>query len=347
MSRPSNSTSAGPDTGIAAPPAPAFVPVAGPPSRPRDGGPVLPSEKLIPVGLPMTYVGTWAAIGIASLAYLSFAVSNPAAMSGPGSDTRLTAQLRDERSVQPRGEPEAKRSTDAIEVARLPVAVPQPGESGSNVPFAGTQTARPSAAVQTAARRSPSVFPERHVTTMDILSGARGDSEPQPASPPAGDRFAATVPGASNIVTGSIKVPPPPERGPERPAVARVALKPAAPAQPRPSAQKAPAAPDISFGPATVTAAAEEPAALGVLLATGSSVESLRLTWRLLKERHALDFHGLQPRYIIRENPSAPERKYALIAGPVASASEIARVCSILVTEGLECRTRDFAGNAL
>ena len=308
---------------------------------------------LIPAGLPFAYVGTWAVAGIASLAYLSFAVTHSGS-EPPKVD--MPAQVANvEEKVLP----------------KLPTVLERPRVKTVRVKPADSQIEEnnavnsPEDANRIAARahddRAPAPTPAgeppidtKYITTSQILASAP-DEERSPEPTAAAEQSPAAA-NTSNIVTGSIVVPPPPDRSPPKPAVLRKTLNPLASTKtapkktvarlPKPSAPAAP----IAFGPATVTAAAaepEKPSGLAVLLATGSSVESLRLTWDLLHERHAAELANLQPRYIVETNPSAPERKYALLAGPVVSAGDIARVCSALVSEGMACRTRPFGGNAM
>ncbi len=309
---------------------------------------------LIPAGLPFAYVGTWAVAGIASLAYLSFAVTQ----SGSEPPTvDIPAQVANvEEKVLP-------KLPTVLERPRVKTVRVKPADSqieDNNAVDSPEDANRIAAQAQDyrAPAPTPAAAPPidtKYITTSQILASAPDEEDARPEPAPAAEQNPAAA-GTSNIVTGSIVVPPPPDRSPPKPAVLRKTLKPPARTKtaPKKTAARlpkpaAPAAP-IAFGPATVTTAAaepEKPAGLAVLLATGSSVESLRLTWNLLHERHAAELANLQPRYIVETNPSAPERKFALLAGPVVSAGDIARVCSALVSEGMSCRTRPFGGNAM
>lgn len=317
-------------------------------------------QTLIPAGLPMAYIGSYAVVGIASLVYISVMMSGPA---------RAPLEQNAPESFARAAETEPPRNLSSIENGEAQ----QPGnETPSMEASAGADGAAQSqpAATDQAALTQPTMpspnIETKYVTTQQIIA-SRTAPVPQEqriaaAAPAPNPAEAANPPGAanpagtSNIVTGSISVPPPPERAPPPPAVIRAALKPAVaptiPAAAKPAAQRSaakPAAP-IDFGPAVVTEAKAQPdesPALAVLLATGSSVESLRLTWNLLQERHAAALLDLSPRYIVENNPSAPERSFVLLAGPVASATAVARVCGALVSEGMKCRTRPFGGNSL
>lgn len=111
-----------------------------------------------------------------------------------------------------------------------------------------------------------------------------------------------------------------------------------------------PAAGAISFGPPTVThanapAEANIGGQVGVQIATGPSVDSLRLSWTLLKERHGAGLNGFEPRYTT--DMSGSEQTYDLIVGPVASADEGKKLCQELAMKGTPCAVSRFTGDAL
>jgi hypothetical protein len=137
--------------------------------------------------------------------------------------------------------------------------------------------------------------------------------------------------------------------------VAAVQPHPAAaspPARKKPAVAKAPEAAkkDIETGSiekkAAVAAkpAAAAPAAVGVLLATGPSVDSLRLSWNILNDRHADAVRTLQPRYVVSGKDS--ERTYGLVAGPMQTVADAKAVCKIMADRGEQCEVSQFRGNA-
>ena len=85
--------------------------------------------------------------------------------------------------------------------------------------------------------------------------------------------------------------------------------------------------------------------ALGLQLSTGPNLDSLRLNWSLLNERHRDLLGPLQTRY--RKVAGKPNAPYQLIAGPVRSPAEAARICKALATSGVSCRTTTYSGEAL
>ncbi len=311
------------------------------------------SKSLIPVGLPATYIGSWALVGVVSLAYLGLAATEPEELPAGGTASQ---QIAEAPKPQPASSSPKKRADKTVGERPItivatkkaqppkaspvekagPIETPQP----VNVPTpTDEQDASNTQPVFARPHKAPSIS-TKYVSTQQILATHLKNSEPDPGQKKAAVAQASKPPPATSpIVTGSITVPPPPGRGPPRPA--------AKPAKTTQITRKAPPKKtNIAFGPAVVTPSVETPA-LAILLATGSSVESLRATWNTLRQRHSNALYNLNPRYIIERNPDAPDRKYALLAGPVISATDVARVCSVLVSEGLNCRTRSFTGNSL
>lgn len=111
-------------------------------------------------------------------------------------------------------------------------------------------------------------------------------------------------------------------------------------------AQKSANAP-ISFGPPVVTPANTPPPSsqIGVQIATGPSVDSLRLSWTLLNERHGTRLSSLEPRYTT--DGSGSERSYDLLVGPLASTDEARRLCQELSLRATPCTVSRFTGDAL
>ena len=98
----------------------------------------------------------------------------------------------------------------------------------------------------------------------------------------------------------------------------------------------------ISFGPAVVKPAAKP---LGVKLSSGASVDSLRLSWSLLADKHGDTLKSMQARYVTGGDPGNPT--YDLVAGPVKSKAEANKVCKSLTAAGVPCTIGTFAGEAL
>jgi hypothetical protein len=62
-----------------------------------------------------------------------------------------------------------------------------------------------------------------------------------------------------------------------------------------------------------------------VQLAAGPTLDSLRLSWNLLRDRHGAPLASLQPRFIA---PRAEGGPYRLLAGPLPSKADADKVCA-------------------
>ena len=159
----------------------------------------------------------------------------------------------------------------------------------------------------------------------------------------------------SSVVVASV-VPPAPKAAPVKVPPANVsATEPdaAAPeAAAKPTAQKAAAQKpanaietgSIAHG-AKAAAAATKPLPVGILLATGPSVDALRLSWTILNDRHADAVRSLHARYVVSGKPE--ERTYGLVAGPFETIADAKAACKTIADRGMPCELSTYRGNAL
>ena len=83
---------------------------------------------------------------------------------------------------------------------------------------------------------------------------------------------------------------------------------------------------------------------IGVLVASGPSLDAVRLSWQLLIEGNKSALRSLEPRFLERgTDPTI----YQLIAGPVATREDAAKVCDRLRAKQVRCTVTTFAGNPL
>ena len=87
------------------------------------------------------------------------------------------------------------------------------------------------------------------------------------------------------------------------------------------------------------------PAPVGIKISTGASVDSLRLSWGLLAEKHGDALGHLEPRYTTSGETANPT--YDLVAGPLPSRADATRVCKTLADRGVACAVDGFRGEAL
>jgi hypothetical protein len=97
----------------------------------------------------------------------------------------------------------------------------------------------------------------------------------------------------------------------------------------------------ISFGPAIVKPATK---AIGIELASGPSVDGLRLSWSQLTE-HNNKLKNLTARYA--DNGDAANPTFNLVAGPVKSKAEAVRLCKELEAHYQTCKVGEFKGDEL
>ena len=138
------------------------------------------------------------------------------------------------------------------------------------------------------------------------------------------------------------------EQATEKVAAAPAAPKNAAAVQPAAKPAGAPAAPAKTIETGSIeppkAAAPAKPAPVGVLLATGPSLDSLRLSWQILNDRHGASMKTLQPRYVVSGKPE--ERTYGLVAGPLETVADAKSVCKTMTDNGIACEVSQYRGNA-
>lgn len=122
-------------------------------------------------------------------------------------------------------------------------------------------------------------------------------------------------------------------------AVKRPAIVNPAPAPIVTSSVTPPSSSGAAAAPADKPATAA-PAALQ--LGGGPSLDSLRLSWSLLNDRHAGALKNLTPHYV-----GSGDGPFELLAGPVASPAEAARLCAALRARQVPCSVASFKGDAL
>ena len=83
---------------------------------------------------------------------------------------------------------------------------------------------------------------------------------------------------------------------------------------------------------------------VGVLIATGPSLDAVRLSWQLLNETNRSVLRPLEPRYV---ESTTDGGLFQLIAGPVGTREEAARVCEKLKARNLRCSVTGFTGQPL
>jgi SPOR domain len=81
----------------------------------------------------------------------------------------------------------------------------------------------------------------------------------------------------------------------------------------------------------------------GLLVASGPSLDAMRLSWSVLSQNHGGALGPVEPRVQQAGDGSI----FQLIAGPYATDADAAKACSSLRARGVTCRMAEFGGAAL
>ena len=329
-------------------------------------------EPLVPLpavrrGLPRAYVGVWLVLGAISATYLAkvgVRGADLASLRGPG-----TAVASDDAAIKRDEESRKARASLAefqSDVGRLRLDLERRGLDSDVIGSlsaleerASIETGIPVAKVVAAAPQAiPAqaiAAPPETATPAPAAATYSASAQPLAAQTQAQAQILAAPLNTAAIETGSLAGSPT-ARPAAADAVAPVAgtsvsmplvraeadadAAPAAP--PAPATAKVAAAP-ISFGPAVVKPA---PKPFAVQLASGASLDAIRLSWSLLSDKHGDALKNLRPQYTATETQDAGE-VFDLIAGPVKSAVDARKICKTLAARGIDCKVSPFAGAAL
>ncbi len=89
----------------------------------------------------------------------------------------------------------------------------------------------------------------------------------------------------------------------------------------------------------------EKGAPVGLLLATGPSVDAIRLSWQLIQDQNSRQLKSLEPRFV---EGTAEPGIFQLIAGPVETKEEAQRMCQRLKAKQVRCSVvPTFSGQPL
>lgn len=137
------------------------------------------------------------------------------------------------------------------------------------------------------------------------------------------------------------------EQAVTQPKVAQATTKTASPPKPtKKKAEKVAKASNTAIETGSIKKTPPKPAAqAGVLLATGPTIDTLRLNWSILTDRHRDTVGSLTPRYVV--SGSGDNRTYSLVAGPLASSQKAKELCTIMAAKGLACQVSKYRGNSL
>ena len=298
-----------------------------------------PTLRRSPLFTP--YVVVWTTVGVLSLGYLTILGLAPEWLD----DLRPASVISDPQSNQ--GQRAAARLAQDVNALRASVAQMQ------------LDMAQVKTTVASYGERDKGVT-EQLATIEQRLSGQQpataadaAASTPQASAAPVAEAAPQEQPRAKSIVLAELMQDKPTEIAvatPGAPVLPKVINgdqlvaksvetgSVGAPAKPTVNV----AADAISFGPAVVKPA---PKPIGVKISSGQSLDGLRLNWGLLTEKHSEALKKLEPRYTSSGDPQNPT--FDLVAGPIKSRAEAAKVCKSLAAQNVPCSVGAFGGEAL
>lgn len=269
-------------------------------------------------GLPSHYVAVWVVLSSIALTYLVMLSVRPDVAEGLGGQVAAIV------GVEPRSSAaeDAQEARDAqaradIEALRSALDAVQKEATALRAKVAASEEQRQDLAARLAAVESQRTAEQGlPIATASVNRG--------PLDGPAIGRHDA-LPGRA--VEGHVVEIPREAELPER--------KP----QPRESER-------VTFGAPQVKPAAPAPESpRGIQIATGPSVDALRISWMLLSERHKEVLKDYEARFVPAAGGKAPT--YRLIAGPIESTAAANRICGELRARRVTCGVSAFGGEPL
>ena len=278
-------------------------------------------------GLPRLYVAVWVVLSSMALTYLAMFSIRPDLAEGLG--RHIAALAGSEAAPMGASEIDGVRTLAELADLRRVVDTLQNDLTTMRAAIAGREDRDHAFAARLSAIEAQRIAEQSTpLSTASINppsdARSRSDSEPTPARTAKGR--AVDGPPAE-AAPPTLTLNPLPERAPTRQE------------KPRESDRVAFGAPQVKPSPA-------EPAGpRGIQIATGPSVDALRISWMLLSERHKEILQRYEPRFVQSTGASGPG--YRLVAGPIENAAAASRVCAELRARRVTCGISAFGGEPL
>jgi hypothetical protein len=309
-----------------------------------------------------SYVAAWLIMGVASGSYIAAAAFDPSTLANltgntalpsadaAGTQSLMRQTLANMQSLQKvvaglAGDVNQLKTTTQLQLARQTEVNDRVNQIENRL--SGIAAAAPVIPVlPNIIRGATPVSTEPLAPPAAAMNIADQMSEPASAQPQPGDPKNQARLGAAPVAPAS---PPAAEARASRQALndpAVVQLH-ASSIETGSVARKLPPAPVVAAAPVTavapkVSAPAKSKSSTGVQIASGPSVDALRLNWMLLSDRHSNVLKPLEPRFV-----SDASGVYRLVAGPFGSPADAQRACADLKARGANCQTTEFGGEAL
>lgn len=278
-------------------------------------------------GLPRLYVAIWVVLSSMALTYLAMFSIRPDLADGLSRHIAGLAGTEAGRATV--GEIDGVRTLAELADLRRVIDTLQNDLSAVRAAVVGREDRDQAFAARLSAIEAQRVAEQSiPLTTASINppSDARARSDDEPAPARAAKGRIVDVPPVE-IAPPTLTLAPQADRAPPRQE------------KPRDSDR-------VAFGPPQVKAAAPEPAGpRGIQIATGPSVDALRISWMLLSERHKEILRVYEPRFV--PSSGASGSGFRLIAGPIENAAAANRVCAELRARRVTCGVSAFGGEPL
>ncbi len=276
-------------------------------------------------GLPRLYVAIWVALSSMALTYLAMFFVRPDLAEGVG--RHIAAVVGADHGPMTAGEIDGVRTLAEIADLRRAIDGLQGDLSAMRTALATREDRDQAFAARLSAIEAQKVAEHSAPLTTASINPPSPDprerADDEPRSPRAAKGRVVDVPVAE-------VAPPPPPPPPALP-----------PRQERPRDSER-----IAFGPPQVKPATTEPAGpRGIQIATGPSVDALRISWMVLSERHKEILSRFEPRFVLSSGASGPG--YRLIAGPIENTAAANKVCGDLRARRVTCGVSAFGGEPL
>lgn len=271
-------------------------------------------------GLPPFYVAVWVVLSSMALSYLAMLSVRPDLADSLGQQVAATFGVEG-RQVGASHSSDERARAEIIELRRTLDAM-----TGDLNAVRHQLVAREERDQGFAARLS--AIEARQLAERSLpLSTSSIDRAPAADEAPQGR--GATVPV---VEAPAVETTPAPSAASDPPASRRDRLREDRVAA-APAPQAKPAPPPEPVGPR------------GIQIATGPSVDALRISWMLLAQRHGEILQRYEPRFVASTSGSGPA--YRLIAGPIDNTSTANKVCSELRARRVTCGVSAFGGEPL
>lgn len=263
--------------------------------------------------VPRAYLALWMALAATAVLYLAVAMLRPATLAGLQGPWTATGGVPDD------DQPALVAAADA-DLLKLREDVAHIGRAVADAAERDTALEKRIMAIEeriaAAEMRTSSVEPEPSVAPRSTAPSATPKPEPLAAkeAQKAAEMAAAATP---TVINAPVAAPL------ETSSIPQPASIP-------------------TFG-APVVKPADRQVALD--LGSAPSLDALRLSWGLVSELHGDTVKNLEPRYVTTDAHGSSS--YRLVAGPLSSRAEAARVCNRLKAKGVPCQVGVFGGEAL